>query len=103
MAKPKQDIHREWFRTVSCGNRKSCPNCKVKLEPDESIWSWGNYIRAKWHTIGNFCKNCYEERVAKPMIAHSGPCGCVFEYVGYQGTKLPTWMVLPSECAVKNK
>lgn len=100
MSKPRETIHREWFRTISMGGRKSCPRCKTKLETGESIWQWGNYINVKWHNVLSvgFCKACYQETVAKPMIEHAGPCGCTFEYVGYQGVKLPPWMVLPTEC-----
>ena len=57
MAKVRE--HNEYFRTVSLSNRKSCPNCSVKLAMGEQIWSWGNYVRAKWYTVQYFCCNCF--------------------------------------------
>lgn len=99
MAK-KQQIHKEWFRKVSMGGRKSCPTCRAKLGDGESVWVWGNYVCARWRNVAYFCRACYAVEVAQPMIEHAGPCGCVFQYVGYQGTKLPEWLTLPKECRV---
>lgn len=92
MAKPR--VHNEWFRSVSLGNRKSCPSCGDKLEPGEKVWSWGEYVRAKWRTVMHFCKHCYEKSVCAPLLAHAGPCGCKIELVAYGGERLPEWLVL---------
>jgi hypothetical protein len=98
MPKPKIVIHREWFRTIKVGGRKSCPNCKVKLEAGESIWQWGNYVNAKWHNVlpVGFCKACYNESVRQPLIKHAKACGCKIELVGYQGVRLPAWLTIPA-------
>lgn len=85
--------HREWFRPVSLGGRKSCPECKTRLDAGESIWSWGEYIRAKWRTVGFTCKHCWKE-VAKRLEEHRDECGCKFELVPYH-CSLPEWMKLP--------
>lgn len=89
----KQKIHNEWFRPVSLGNRKSCPNCKVKLTG--SIWSWGEYVRAKWRTIQYFCEDCFPS-INKLLIDHSKDCGCNFALKGYN-CSLPEWLNLEKE------
>ena len=79
--KVKERSHNEWFRTVSLNGRKSCPECKVKLEPGESIWSWGEYHNAKWRTVMRFCHACFINRVQIPLQEHVGTCGCKVELV----------------------
>lgn len=93
----KQRTHNEWFRTVSLGKRKSCPSCKQKLDKGESIWSWGNYISGKWHTVLHFCKECYGEKCKQELFSHRTECGCDFELVGYSGETLPEWLNLEGE------
>lgn len=102
MAKPKQRNHNEWFRPVSCGGRKSCPKCQAKLGKNESIWSWGNYINAKWHTITYFCKECFQTRVADHLLEHAGECGCSITLVMYHADQ-PRWLRLKKRraCPVK--
>lgn len=112
---PKPRLHREWFRTVM-GKRKSCPSCKEKLAPGESIWSWGEYTNGKWRTIEHFCKNDWEDKengfdpshkhlgIKSRLLAHAKDCGCEFELVGYRGEKLPEWLTLREEvCDAKYK
>lgn len=89
--------HSEYFRTVSLSGRKSCPNCSVKLAMGEQVWSWGNYVRAKWYTVQYFCKECFSEGYSNPkqrLIEHAKPCGCTFNLIGYRGEKLPAWLTL---------
>ena len=76
---PTRRKHNEWFRTVSLGNRKSCPTCKAKLGQGESIWSWGEYVNAKWRTVTHFCSQCFEKEVKEKLCAHRGSCGCDIE------------------------
>lgn len=97
---PKVRQHNEWFRTVSLGGRKSCPNCRAKLNGG-SIWVWGEYIRAKWHNVKYFCQSCYETEVKAPLENHAGDCGCQINMVGYH-TNLPDWLTLDKKdkCAV---
>lgn len=99
MAK-KLRVHNEYFRTVSLGNRKSCPTCGHKLASGESIWSWGEYVRGKWYTVTHFCQVCwaacpYTSPRAR-LLAHSTPCGCTFQLVAYSGT-LPAWLTLDTQ------
>lgn len=94
----KQRNHNEWFRKVSLGNRKSCPTCRAKIEQGESIWSWGEYIRAKWCTVKHFCKKCYDAEVRQPLLAHSGPCGCTITLQIREHEK-PEWLTLEETCA----
>ena len=94
----KQRIHNEYFRTVSLSHRKSCPTCKEKLLPGESIWSWGEYIFAKWRTVRYFCKCCYPE-VQRDLTVHREECGCDFNLIMYGGEQQPEWLELP-ECTV---
>jgi hypothetical protein len=88
----KQRTHNEYFRQVSLGNRKTCPCCKQRLN-GKPIWSWGNYINAKWHTVQHFCERCYPE-VRERLQLHQAECGCDFQFIGYQGVKLPSWLTL---------
>jgi hypothetical protein len=98
----KQRLHREQFRTVSCGGRKSCPSCKKKLGNGESIWSWGEYLYGKRRTVDYFCKECFPE-IRQKLVHHAGGCGCQFELVGYQGTVLPSWLTLEERPVVTIK
>lgn len=93
----KQRVHNEYFRPVSLGGRKSCPTCRGKLKPGESIWSWGEYIRAKWHTVDYFCKECFAERVLPLLERHMGECGCSFKLNAYH-CQLPEWLELNQTC-----
>jgi hypothetical protein len=95
-------LHNEYFRTVSLGGRKSCPNCRTKLEHGESIWSWGNYIIGKWCTVKYFCWACATEEVLVPLIEHRIDCGCDIALVGYQGEELPKWLRLQKteQCSI---
>lgn len=97
----KQRMHNEWFRTVSLNNRKSCPCCKKKLEQGEAIWSWGNYVCAKWRTITHFCKNCFDNEVANRLKSHTDECGCTVQIV-IRDSKSPEWLTLEpkKECSV---
>jgi len=94
MAKIKVRTHREWFRPVSRGNRKSCPSCKCKLEAGEWIWSWGEYRHAKFRSIKDVCKNCWAT-VRKDLVAHTANCGCSVELV-CTGAVKPAWLQLES-------
>ena len=93
MAKQRQ--HNEWFRTVSLGGRKSCPTCGAKLN-GEPIWSWGEYVRAKWRTVKHFCKECAAKEVLQPLAAHADGCGCVVNLTS-NCDRLPEWLVLPTK------
>lgn len=84
--------HNEYFRTVSLNNRKSCPNCKKKLD-GESIWSWGEYIYGKWRTVKYFCRNCFKTEVQNDLNSHTADCGCVVNLCG-RGDVLPNWLNL---------
>lgn len=96
MATKKPRVHNEWFRTVGLGGRKTCPNCRALIEPGEKIWSWGEYVRAKWRTVMHFCKNCYGSHVKAPLFDHTKDCGCTVELVGYGGETLPQWFHEPT-------
>lgn len=93
--------HNEWFRSVSLGGRKNCPSCKEKLEQGEKIWSWGEYVFAKWRTVKHFCKKCYSEQVQTPLINHTDECGCTVNLIGYGGETLPEWLNLT--CPIKKE
>ena len=88
-----EQVHNEHFRTVSLGNRKSCPNCYAKLN-GRSIFSWGEYVCASWRTVMHFCEDCFEENVQGPLVDHAEPCGCKIQLVSHCGP-LPEWLKLP--------
>ena len=88
----KQRNHNEWFRIVSLGNRKSCPTCKTKLG-DEAIWSWGEYVNAKWRTVAYFCRQCFADQVKGKLNNHTGDCGCKVTLRSYRGA-LPEWLAI---------
>lgn len=96
----KVRLHNEWFRTVSLNNRKSCPCCKERLAEGESIWSWGEYVRAKWRTVKYFCKSCFEKEVVDPLMEHTHGCGCNIE-LRFQSPQ-PDWLKLPETCTTKD-
>lgn len=89
----KNRVHNEYFRTVSLGGRKSCPRCHAKLE-GEKIWSWGEYVSAKWRTVTHFCGKCFAKNVRPLLVDHAKNCGCQFDLIGYQGERLPVWLTL---------
>lgn len=86
---PAMRIH---FRTVWLSGRKSCPSCQQKFGDNESIWSMGEYIRAKWHTVEHFCWVCYDKRCVPIMAEAQQRTGRPIELVGYSGAKLPEWL-----------
>lgn len=96
---PKQREHNEYFRRVSMGGRKSCPGCLAKLEPGESIWSWGQYVRVKWNTVMHFCKGCFKDRVRDDLVGHTDTCGCTVNLIMYQGGSRPAWLTLAETSA----
>jgi hypothetical protein len=88
----KKRTHNEFFRAVM-PRRKSCPNCRAKLEEGERVWCWGSYVRIRWvNVVGGFCKACYDETVKARLDSHTGACGCTVELRGYQGQELPAWL-----------
>lgn len=78
-----------WFRPVLMGGRKSCPTCKAKLD-GESIWTLGEYIRVRWHTVEYFCRQCFPN-VRVGIESAERRNGCTYEYVGQHCT-LPDWL-----------
>ena len=95
--KPK--VHREWFRSVSFGGRKSCPECHAKLLPGEWIWTWGEYRNAKFRAIQHFCKSCWPT-IRLLLVEHADECGCNFEFCIKGGSIQPDWLTLavPDTC-----
>ncbi len=97
---PKQRNHNEWFRHVLLGGRKSCPHCRQRLPEGEMIWSWGEYVNARFRLIRHLCVACWP-RTAKALKAHTGDCGCTVALCSASGSgPLPDWMTLnvPEEC-----
>lgn len=88
----RQRNHNEWFRPVSLNNRKSCPNCKAKLGFGEWVWSWGEYIYAKFNRVQYVCKQCWPE-VRDKLNSHTDGCGCKVTLV-VMGAPQPNWMTL---------
>jgi hypothetical protein len=90
MAKARQ--HNEWFklivkRTCSCGQKKT------------DVYSWGEYIAARWNTIDYVCESCFPQIVNR-LLSHAQDCGCEFNLIGYRGTILPAWLKLPENCPI---
>ncbi len=100
MPKVKQRNHNEWFRPVERGGRKSCSHCKCKLAKGEWIFSWGNYINAKFHNIRDVCKECWHE-VRDRLTGHAGDCGCSIT-IRCTGTTQPEWMTLEKACELSS-
>src|SRR5687768_16636257 len=86
MAK-KQDVHREWFRTVS---KTVCPTCGRRKTV---VWTWGEYVTGKWYNVAQFCDGCALATVGPRLIAHARSCGCTFALVGYRGEQLSAPLV----------
>lgn len=93
----KERNHNEWFQPIIAGGRKSCPNCKEKLN-SESVWAWGEYVNGKWRTVRHFCRSCFPTQVLKPLKDHAGPCGCTITLCARSGYgPLPEWLTLAHE------
>lgn len=93
--KVKPRTHREWFRVVSRGNRKSCSHCRQKLDDKEWIWSWGEYRNAKFRSIRDVCKKCWPE-LKTELNKHVAGCGCKVE-IECRGAEQPAWLNLGVE------
>jgi hypothetical protein len=74
--------------------RRSCPNCRARIEPGEHIWCWGQYSNGKWRNVSDCCKTCFGDYVRDRLVAHTDECGCTVELVGYHGDRLPAWLTL---------
>lgn len=81
-----------WFRSVSRGNRKSCPECRSPLAAGEVIWAWGEYTNGKRRNIKDFCKKCFHNVLAlanrREDVADRGL------EINTSGEKRPPWMSL---------
>lgn len=81
--------HNEWFRPID--RPKHCPHCGAHAQ----VWTWGEYVRAKWRNVDHFCQHCFA-RIREQLNAHAGPCGCTITLVGYH-CELPAWLTLKTE------
>lgn len=91
---PKLRQHNQYFRTVTA---RTC-NCGAQYKEGGHVWSWGEYVRAKWYTVKWFCEKCFHYEVKDLLTGHTDTCGCKVNLVGYQGQQLPEWLTL--ECHV---
>lgn len=84
------------YQGVEC-SRKSCPNCKAKLEENEFCWTWGEYHNAKFCVVQRFCKSCFEKEVVTPLQKHAKDCGCNIRAIiqNAYGVPYPQWLTLP--------
>lgn len=87
------------YRTIvgEESRRKSCPSCKERLEKDEWVWSWGEYVNAKWRTVRHFCKHCFPE-VRRDLQVHRDDCGCNFNLICKDSIECPSWLRLDYDC-----
>lgn len=84
----KVRIHNEWFQPIQ---KTTCPCGQKKTD----MFAWGEYVNGKWRTMDHFCQSCFVERVQKRLIAHAGPCGCVFNLIARNGYSIPSWIQMP--------
>lgn len=82
-----------YIRTVSLGNRKSCPTCLRKLNGN-LIYSAGEYINAKWNNIQYFCNFCFEDTLKRECYYFKRNSGKEINFIGYQNTKIPDWLCI---------
>ena len=80
-----------YIRTVSLGNRKSCPTCLRKLN-GQLIYSAGEYINAKWNNIQHFCSLCFQDNLKHYCEVYKTKTGKEINFVSYQSTKIPDWL-----------
>lgn len=76
-----------YIRPVKLNDRKSCPTCQIKLNKFESIYSSGEYIRAKWRNIEYFCVHCFSHLDKRLKNEFDN-----LEYRGYQSCVIPNWI-----------
>jgi hypothetical protein len=99
--KTKTRMHNEHFTSVGLSGRKSCPECREKLQPGEKIWSWFEYVRVQRRRVQFCCKACFTESVKPRLLEHAGGCGCTIElqvHVGFNEVR-PGWLTLETEVA----
>lgn len=84
-----------YVRTVM-PKRKSCPACLKKLPTNEAIYSYGEYIRAKWNTFTYGCVNCFDTCAKPMMVKYKNETGREINIIGYQGAQIPEWLKLDS-------
>jgi hypothetical protein len=92
-------MHNEYFRTVNavrcdCGRLIKKVRHGKETGTIDQVWSWGEYVNARWHTVIWFCELCWEHRAKRRLLAHSDTCGCDFRLNGYGGEKLPEWLTI---------
>lgn len=76
---PKPRTHNEHFRELA---KHKCPTCHAgsKSSPVR-VFSWGEYIHGKWHTVKHFCSECFLEEVLDQLQDHANTCGCTIQFV----------------------
>lgn len=92
MAGKRETPYRAYFRPVKPG---TCPCGARRAE----LWSMGEYIRAKWHTVDHFCPGCFATRILGRVVRtwrmnNTRP----LEFVGYH-CSLPSWITLDEEAS----
>jgi hypothetical protein len=78
-------VHNEWFQSIV---KTTCPCGQKKT----TCYAWGNYVAARWRTVEHFCEKCFQSRVMTRLLAHAGPCGCVFSFQARSGHSLPAFI-----------
>lgn len=71
-------------------NRKSCPNCRVKLTKlNPSVYSVGEYLRGKRRNIiDRVCRKCWDDECERCIVKGNHP-------IAGRMTTIPYWMALP--------
>jgi hypothetical protein len=103
MATKKQRTHNEWFRPIA--RKAKCSTCNHVIDKDDCLWSWGEYVNAKWRTVKHFCQHCFVEQVQTPLVEHTNGCGCEVTicFKGINHNNIPDWLTLPEFTGCEKK
>lgn len=66
MAKVK--VYNIWLSEVSLRGRKTCPTCKIRLDPSNSVVSIGNYTCGIYRYYFYACRECYIDKINEAYI-----------------------------------
>lgn len=79
-------VHREWFNMLV---KTKCPDCGTR---NTTVYSWGEYVRAKYRAVRYFCDSpeCHTP-IVEALKQHQRECGCQFELVG-KNCQVPSYL-----------
>lgn len=88
-----------WYMPVSLSNRKSCPQCKAKLQ-GRQIYGWYEYHAVRMYLIDYFCELCYIDVVLDNRVIHQQIKQGVQHSHNVKYGAVPEWITAQYDTAV---